>query len=220
MTFELIEYLPFLLAGYFAMSLGLVSPGPNILAIVGTSMSVSRRAGVMMACGVSTGSIIWATLAVGGVTALMAAYAPVAFVLKVAGGLYFIWLGVKYVKAGVKKVDSFQLTESKSSSDLQFFGRGLLIQLTNPKAILSWVAMISIVSNPGAPIWVSIIYILGCSVLAFAGHITWAVLFSTSTAMRGYDRFKRQVNTVLGAIFGFIGASLIVSAFKTGTKST
>ena len=220
MTSELLEYLPFLLAGYFAMSLGLVSPGPNILAIVGTSMSVSRRAGVMMACGVSTGSIIWASLAVGGVTALMAAYAPVAFALKVAGGLYFIWLGVKYVKAGVRKVDSFQLAESKSSSDLQFFGRGLLIQMTNPKAILSWVAMISIVSHPGAPVWVSIVYILGCSVLAFAGHITWAVLFSTATAMRGYDRFKRQVNTVLGAIFGLIGGSLIVSAFKTGTKST
>ena len=112
MTSELFEYLPFLLAGYFAMSLGLVSPGPNILAIVGTSMSVSRRAGVMMAWGVSTGSIIWAVLAVGGVTALMAAYAPVAFALKVAGGLYFIWLGVKYVKAGVMKVDSFQVSEA------------------------------------------------------------------------------------------------------------
>ncbi|MEP0944426.1 MAG: LysE family translocator [Rhizobiaceae bacterium] len=219
MTTELVSYLPFLFAGYFAMSLGLVSPGPNILAIVGTSMSASRRAGVMMACGVSTGSIIWATLAVGGVTALMAAYAPIAFALKVAGGLYFIWLGIKYVKAGVKKTDSFQMTESGTSSDLQYFGRGLLIQMTNPKAILSWVAMISIVSNPGAPIWVLGLYILGCSILAFAGHITWAVLFSTNAALRGYDRFKRQINATLGAIFGFIGASLLVNAFKTGTKS-
>jgi threonine/homoserine/homoserine lactone efflux protein len=215
----LIEHLPYLLTGYFAMSIGLMSPGPNILAIVGTSMSMSRRSGVMMACGVSTGSTVWAVLAVGGVTALMAAYAPLAFVLKVVGGLYFMWIGVKFFKASVKNTDSIQTTALGHSTDLQYFGRGLLIQMTNPKAILSWVAMIAIVSQPGAPIWVSVLYILGCSVLAFAGHISWAVLFSTNAALRGYDRFKRQVNAVLGTLFGFIGAGLLMNAFNTGTKS-
>ena len=105
-------------------------------------------------------------------------------------------------------------------NSIGIFLRGLLIQMTNPKAILSWVAMISIISNPGAPAWVSVLYILGCSVLAFVGHISWAVLFSTNAALRGYDRFKRQINAILGSIFGFIGASLLMSAFKTGTKST
>ena len=214
MIAELMPYVPFLLAGYFAMSFGLLSPGTNILAIVGTSMSTSHRAGVMIACGVSTGNIAWAVLAVGGVTALMAAYAPIAFALKVAGGLYFIWLGVKYVKAGVKKTDFFQMADLTNSSDWQYFARGLLIQMTNPKAILNWVAMISIVSHPGAPTWVSVLY-----VLVFAGHISWAVLFSTTTALRGYERFKRQINAALGTIFGFIGTSLLMNAFKTGTKS-
>ena len=220
MTHDLIQYGPFLIAGYLAMSLGLISPGPNILAIIGTSMTASRKAGVMLACGVSTGSIIWATLAIGGVTAIMAAYAPLALGLKIAGGLYFIWLASKYLKASRVDTASASNMSIKAASSVQYFLRGLAIQMTNPKAILSWVAMISIVSQPEAPAWISALYIAGCSVLAFVGHIAWAVIFSTGAVLRFYDRFKRRFNAVLGAAFGAIGAGLIVSAFKSGTKTT
>ena len=219
MMAQLFEYGPLLLAGYLAMALGLLSPGPNILAIIGTSMSLSRKAGVALACGVSFGSFVWATLAAGGVTALMTAYAPVAMALKIAGGLYFIWLGSKYLRAGLKNRESIQTSALRSLSAMQCFSRGLIIQLTNPKAIFSWVAIISIAAQPGAPLWVSVVFVLGCTVLAFVGHIAWALLFSTDQALHFYTRFKRQLNITLGGIFGFIGANLLYGAFKTGAKS-
>ncbi len=214
------EHLPYLLAGYFAFCLGLVSPGPNILAIVGTSMGVSRRAGVALACGVSTGSIAWATMAVLGVTALMAAYAPVALGLKVLGGGYLIYLGVRYVKAARAGSPVAAGTGVQEASLTKYYLRGLTVQMTNPKAILSWVAMISIVSRPDAPLWVSAVYIAGCSVLAFAGHIAWAVTFSTRSVVSFYDRFKRVINSILGTLFGALGVGLIASAFKSGSKVT
>ena len=219
MMTQILEYAPLLLAGYLAMSLGLLSPGPNIMAIVGTSMTLSRKAGVYLACGVSVGSFVWATFAAGGVTALMTAYAPVAMLLKIAGGLYFLWLGWKYVQAGLQNREALQATGLQGSNAAQFFVRGFIIQLTNPKAIFSWVAIISIASQPGAPLWVPVVFVLGCTALAFVGHITWAVLFSTEQALRFYTRFKRQMNLTLGSIFGFIGANLIFGAFKTGAKS-
>ncbi len=220
MVEPLMEYAPYLLAGYFAMSLGLVSPGPNILAIVGTSMGVSRRAGVALACGVSTGSFIWASLAVMGVTALMAAYAPIAFGLKVAGGLYLIWLGTKYLRAARRNIYIAAGDGLRESRLRQYFMRGFTIQMTNPKAILSWIAMIAIVSRPDAPLWVSVVYVAGCTVLAFAGHIAWAVLFSTGAVVAFYDRFKRIVNSVLGALFGALGMGLILSTFRSGAKTS
>jgi len=68
------EILNLLLAlGIF--SVGFVSIGPNILAIIGTSMERGRRDGVRLALGVGTGSGVWATLTVAGLTALITAYA-------------------------------------------------------------------------------------------------------------------------------------------------
>jgi len=215
-----VEFAPYLMAGYLAFCLGLISPGPNILAIIGTSMGTSRGAGVALACGVSTGSFVWASLAIMGITALMAAYAPFALVLKIGGGLYLLWLASRYL--GAARSDAVVVTgkglqETKLS---KYYLRGLLIQLTNPKAILSWVAMISIVSRPETPHLVSAIYVLGCTVLAFVGHIAWAFVFSSSAVAGFYDRAKRGINATLGAIFGAFGFGLIVSAFKSGARST
>ena len=64
-----------------------------------------------------------------------------------------------------------------------------------------------------------IVFVLGCTLMAFAGHIARAVLFSTQQALQFYSRFKRQMNLILGGIFGFIGANLIIGAFRTGAKS-
>ncbi len=220
MMSELAEFFPSLLAGYFVMALGLLSPGPNILAIVGTSMGVSRKAGVLMACGVSAGSFVWATLAVLGVAALMAAYAPLAFGLKIAGGLYLAWIGVKYLRAA-KANTSIAVAESSVQHGLmRYFGRGIFIQMTNPKAIFAWIATISIVSRPDAPFWILAIFVLGCTFLAFAGHIAWAYLFSTHGVIGFYDRFKRVINSILGTLLGALGAGLVLSAFKSGSKAT
>ena len=51
-------------------SVGFISIGPNILAIIGTSMERGRDQGIRLALGVGTGSGVWATLAVAGLTAL------------------------------------------------------------------------------------------------------------------------------------------------------
>ncbi|MEL7000947.1 MAG: LysE family transporter, partial [Pseudomonadota bacterium] len=70
----------FLALGIFAV--GFISVGPNILAIIGTSMQRGRADGTALALGVATGTAIWATLTVTGLTALVTAYAGAVTVLK------------------------------------------------------------------------------------------------------------------------------------------
>jgi len=55
-------YLPGILLSYSAFLLAIASPGPNILAVIGTSMGVNRRSGMALALGVATGSFTWAVL--------------------------------------------------------------------------------------------------------------------------------------------------------------
>ena len=52
-------YVPGILLAYTAVMLALMSPGPNILAVIGTSMGVGRRQGIALALGVACGTFLW-----------------------------------------------------------------------------------------------------------------------------------------------------------------
>ena len=72
---QMSPYLSGILLSYAAAVLGLMSPGPNILAVIGTSMGVNRKAGISLALGVSAGALLWGLLTGAGLTALLTAYA-------------------------------------------------------------------------------------------------------------------------------------------------
>ena len=61
---DLSIYLPGILLAYSAFFLSIMRPGPNILAILGTSMSIDRSSGIALAFGVALGSFTWASLTV------------------------------------------------------------------------------------------------------------------------------------------------------------
>ena len=212
---EFLHYAPYLVVFYLAFCVGLFSPGPNILAIVGTSMSVSRRSGVLLACGISTGSFVWASLAVSGVTAMMAAYAPVTVFLKICGGLYLLWLAFGYAgKSSSLPSGGIPSGTDSPHNRIRWYLRGLAVQLTNAKAILSWLALVAIVADSNAPLWVSAAMVLGCTSLAFAGHIAWAYVFSSAQVVARYQQAQKTINGVLAAFFGLLGGNLVIDGIK------
>src|SRR5215470_1036421 len=77
------EHLPEIGLAFAAFTLGMFSPGPNILSIMGTSMAISRRAGVAQALGTATGSFVWATITATGLAALVSVYAFVLTFIKI-----------------------------------------------------------------------------------------------------------------------------------------
>lgn len=52
-------YLPGILLSYGAFLIASASPGPNVLAVIGTSMAVNRPSGMALAMGVATGTLTW-----------------------------------------------------------------------------------------------------------------------------------------------------------------
>ena len=88
-------YAPGIFLAYAAFLLAIASPGPNILAVIGTSMSVNRRSGMALAMGVAYGSFTWALLTVFGLSAILETYAWALFLIKGFGGIYLIGLAYK-----------------------------------------------------------------------------------------------------------------------------
>lgn len=81
--------------------------------------------------------------------------------------------------------------------------------MTNPKAALVWIAIISLGLAPDAPIWVAAAIVLGTFVLSVITHMLYALAFSTPVMVRLYGRARRSIQAVLGAFFAVAGLRLL-----------
>ena len=205
-------YLPGLLLAYSAFLLAIASPGPNVLAILGTSMSEGRRAGVALAVGIAAGSTAWAFLTVVGLSALLAAYAAALTAIKIAGGLYLLWLAYKAFRSAASAHAIATTTLGGADRRPWATGlRGLTIEMTNPKAVLAWIASMSLGLQHDAPLWVGAALVGGTSALSFVIHYLYAVAFSTAAMVRLYGKARRSIQAALGAFFCVAGIKLLTS---------
>ncbi|WP_368184757.1 LysE family translocator [Aestuariibius sp. HNIBRBA575] len=178
------------------------SPGPATLAISGTSMGMGRQAGLTIAGGIVAGSVTWGIAAGMGMSAIMLANAWVFEVVRYIGALYLMYLAVKSLRSAMRPTASRPVEMRRT----KLFAKGMLLHLTNPKAILSWGAIYAIALPVGAgstQVWqlFAMLSTVSCSV--FFGY---AILFSHAAIARGYQRARRGFDLAFAALFG--GASL------------
>lgn len=192
-----------------ASALGMLSPGPNILSVMGTSMAVSRKAGVALAMGVSAGSFLWASMAAIGLTALIATYAPFLVAIKFAGGLYLLWLAFKAFRSAAHASPILQSSTVTEAGWGRFFLRGLTVQMMNPKAALTWIAIMSLGLADSAPASTALIIVLGTTLFSIIGHVAYAIAFSTQRVVTAYGRAKRWIDAALGTFLALAGIKLI-----------
>ncbi len=189
-----------------------MSPGPNILAIMGTSMGVGRSSGLALALGVASGSFCWAVLTATGLSALLASYAVALTIIKVFGGLYLLWLAYKAFRAAASRHDIEARTLGRKDMTVRdYYLRGFVIQMTNPKAALAWIAIISLGLQAGAPIWVAAVIVVGTTAFSIVIHAVYALAFSSAPMVRAYGKARRTIQGALGAFFVFAGVKLLSS---------
>lgn len=208
---QIFAYAPGILLAYTAFCLGMLSPGPNILAVIGTSMGSGRKPGIALALGVALGSLCWGTLTLAGFSALLTAYASTLTAIKILGGLYLLWLAFKAFRSAASdnEIRTMQLAVNGKLTD--YFLRGVTIQMTNPKAALTWIAIMSLGVQLGAPLWVGATIVLGTGLISILGHVIYAVAFSTHPMVAVYKKARRWIEAALGAFFCFAGIKLLTS---------
>ncbi len=143
------QFLGFLLAAVAITA----SPGPDNLMVLGMGISRGRRQGVAFGLGCAFGCLSHTALAVAGVSAVIAA-SPFAFtLLRIAGGLYLVWLGVQALrsKGGARVADAGAQDQTLSA----LFLRGMLANAINPKVVLFFLSFVPqfVVPSQGAVAW-------------------------------------------------------------------
>lgn len=205
---DLIRNWPQLALVYSAFILAVASPGPSNLVIMATAMERGRHAGMILGLGVTTGSLTWGVLAALGVSALIVAHPGALYAIKILGGLYLLFLAWRSARSAMR-------TEAPpppaAASGHKTWLRGFLMHLTNPKAILSWTAIIALGLRPDAPVAVTCAIVLGCGLISLAINQGYAVLFSTPAMIAGYRKIRRRAEACLSAFFAFAGVKLLAA---------
>jgi threonine/homoserine/homoserine lactone efflux protein len=122
-----------------------VTPGPDLLYILGRSVSQGRQAGLLSALGIGAGCLFHVTAAALGVSALVLAV-PVAYdVVRWAGALYLVWLGVKALRS---QGSSLEVQAMAATSPRRIFMQGVITNALNPKVALFFLAFLPQFADP------------------------------------------------------------------------
>jgi len=199
---------PHMTLAFTAFVIATASPGPAVLGIMATSMTAGRKAGMVFAAGVLTGSMTWALLAAIGLSAWLQAFAFGFVVLKVGGGLYLLWLAFKSLRS-MLTAETRALPAPGDVSLAQQYRRGALLHLTNPKAVLAWIAIVGITQSDGGNGAVMAITLAGCFLLGIVVFQGYALVFASRVMMRQYLKLRRYIEGALAAVFGYAGIRLI-----------
>jgi len=208
---EILTYLPQILPAYAAYLIAVVSPGPAIMAIVSTSMTHGRKAGMTISLGIFAGSFTWACAAALGLATILQTYAMTLEILKIFGTIYLLYLAYKAFKAVRANDDLPQAVVQKSLTTRGLLLRGYGIHVTNPKAIFAWLAIIALGMPQGAPASVAGLIIGVCMVTGFAVFMGYAVAFSTPHALKIYRNLRRWIEGAMATFYCLAGLKLLTS---------
>jgi threonine efflux protein len=202
-----------LLIVFTAYIIGAASPGPSNMRIMGVAMHQGRRPAMMLAAGVISGSFFWGSMAATGMSAILTQYAQALGVLKLLGGAYLLFLAIKAGRSALTtdKRHEMQMAAAPQLSGFALYKRGLLMHLTNPKALMGWIATMTLGLGPQAtPATVAVI-LAGCAVLSVTIFCSYAVVFSTAPMITAYRRARRWIEGTLAVVFGTAGVKLMLS---------
>ncbi len=198
-----------LLLAYMAYFIGTASPGPSNLAIMSIAANHGRKPALAFAAGVISGSMFWATVATLGVSAALLAWSQFIVAIRIAGGLYLLWLAFRSARAAIAANAVSAVHAPPARTPARFYARGALLHLTNPKAVLVWVSIVALSSGRGGSPHSAVIpgcVAIGCMV--FGGY---ALLFSMDATRRFYARTRRVMEGCLAFVFGIAGIRLLTS---------
>lgn len=189
------------------LSIALVAtavPGPAILLVITHNLQYGTARSLFTICGNITGLLLMSGCSVLGLTTLVMVSANAFTLIKTAGALYLIWMGIKLWRNGVRLELSPDYV-AKPASGKSLYLQGILIALTNPKAIVFTSALFPQFIDINQPLMAQfpllVLTLMACSILCLFGY--------SQLARQAKNRSQNRLSeTGLGQVFGsmFIGA--------------
>lgn len=185
--------------------LAILSPGPNILLVSQTAVERSRWQAIVVGCGLTLGSLVWACIALTGLSVLFEMLPLLQTAIQVAGAAYLIYLGILLWRAPVAPVAA----PSTAAASMSFL-RGFMTGVLNPKTLAYFASIFVLLVPPDAPAWLPVAAVAVVAADNLLVYAVAAALFSRPSIRRGYLALRRPIDRLCGTIMLALGAKLLL----------
>ena len=200
---------PATLALFFVTALAIaVSPGPGILYVAARTLAGGLGEGLASSFGTGLGGLVHVTAGAIGVSALVMASAEAFTMLKLAGALYLVWLGIKAIREARQPFEARPVRTGAARA----FREGIVVEALNPKTAAFFLAFLPQFVDPAAgPIWLQFA-VLGLISVALntAVDVVVAMLASRARSIAmGRPAMLRRLRTAAGSLIAALGLALL-----------
>lgn len=203
-------YLPGFIAAYAILLVGASSPGPAVALLLGISTNQGRGPALVSCAGIAMGSMTINILTMLGIGLLLSQAAWAMSVLKIIGATYLIWLAYGAFRKALHP-PKVQIEKTPRQANARLFAAGYALQVTNPKAIMFWLAIAAVGAVEGAPVPVIAAFVAGAFAISFVMHAAWAVFLSSGPIRAAYAGGRRWIEAALGTFFTFAAYKMATS---------
>jgi threonine/homoserine/homoserine lactone efflux protein len=206
---DFLPFLPGFLAAYAILFVAASSPGPAVAMLLGIATTQGRAPALIASAGIASGSVLLNLATLVGVGLLLTQAAWAMQILRLLGAAYLLWLAWGSFKKAANP-PRVVAAEVAPAAGAKHFLAGFLLQVTNPKAIVFWLAIAAVGATEGGGAGIIGLFILGAFAISFFCHGAWAVFLSSRPIRAAYQAARRWIDGALGAFFVF-------AAFKLAT---
>lgn len=201
---------------FFAAALLLhLSPGPDMIFILGQTIKSGRASGFAAMFGIWTGAACHALVAALGLSAVFMSSASAFLVLKWAGALYLVWLGIQAFRSkGSALLPDEQVGLIHTASAFKIFRQGLVVSLLNPKVAIFFLTFLPQFVVTGSGSTTAQLLLHGFLIILVAGIVEPPLILFANKLARGFREstaVSRWLDRGLGCLFIGLGAKLAAS---------
>ena len=189
-----------------------LTPGPAVLLVLSQALTRGTLRTIWSIFGILGANTLYFMLSATGVGAILLASYDLFFAIKWIGAAYLVWLGVSAF-LGRSKALAVRPADAKPVADSRLFLNGFVLQMSNPKALVFFTALVPQFINPHAQIVPQVAILAVTSVvIEFVVQLSYAALAGRAAHLAAEPRFARITERVAGSLL--IGAGLGLAALR------
>jgi len=193
-------------------ALAIISPGPNFVLVVNSAVGESREHSLLTAFGVATGSFLFALAGLFGLLVLVTSWPPLNELLVYLGGGYLFWIGATMLLASLRRRAPVPASVTQPVALRVAYRRGLLTNLSNPKAWAFYLSLFSLMVAPDSTVWGKLLLAVSMFLISFTWYAVVALLMSLGRARSLMQVLQPLVQALLGLILIMVSARLLLAA--------
>ncbi|MCF6764655.1 LysE family transporter [Thiotrichales bacterium 19S3-7] len=195
--------------------LAAMGPGPDFAVVMKNTLLYDRHGGIFTALGIASAILIHVSYCLLGLATLISHSLWLFDAVAILGGSYLIYLGINALK---EKVVPMTATASDKStarlfSRFNLYREGFLTNLLNPKCILFFIAMFTLVPYQDFGVGFAISILIELFLIVFLWFCSLSLILSYPKLKMKLDRYTIYIVKVTGVILILLGLFLFVEIF-------